>query len=83
MSYLTSSTIIPRIQFLNQLIQIGIASPGHPCDIAAVGCMAVDEESYVVFADLLDSIIEKQHNAPVKPSKKSVIDFVHLCNIEG
>ena len=57
---------IPRFHFLNQLIQTGIDKPEHPCDNAAVGCMAVDEASYDI-ADLLDSIIEEQHNTPVKP----------------
>jgi len=47
---------------LDGAIQTGVDNPGHPCGIATVGCVAGDEESYEVFADLFDPIIEERHN---------------------
>jgi len=47
---------------LDQAIQTGVDNPGHPCGIATVGCVAGDEESYTVFADMFDPIIEERHN---------------------
>ena len=38
----------------------GVDNPGHPF-IMTVGCVAGDEESYEVFADLLDPVINKRH----------------------
>lgn len=46
---------------LDQAIQTGVDNPGHPF-ISTVGVVAGDEESYEVFADLLDPIIEERHN---------------------
>ena len=43
----------------------GVDNPGHPF-IMTVGCVAGDEESYEVFADLLDPIIDGRH-AGYKP----------------
>merc|ERR1711970_1486216 len=42
---------------LDRIIQTGVDNPGHPF-IMTVGAVAGDEESYEVFADLLDPIIE-------------------------
>ena len=39
---------------------LGVDNPGHPY-IMTVGCVAGDEESYEVFADLLDDVIDKRH----------------------
>ena len=39
---------------------LGVDNPGHPF-IMTVGCVAGDEESYEVFADLLDPVIDKRH----------------------
>lgn len=46
---------------LDSAIQTGVDNPGHPF-IATVGMVAGDEESYDMFADLLDPIIEERHN---------------------
>eukprot|EP00493_Phyllostaurus_siculus_P027068 UN27414 len=54
---------------LDQVIQTGVDNPGHPCGIATVGCVAGDEESYEVFADLFDPIIEERHNGFSKNDK--------------
>lgn len=39
----------------------GVDNPGHPF-IVTVGCVAGDEESYDVFAELLDKVIDTRHN---------------------
>ena len=46
---------------LDQAIQTGVDNPGHPY-IMTVGCVAGDEESYEVFADLFDPVNEGRHN---------------------
>lgn len=46
---------------LDQAIQTGVDNPGHPY-IMTVGCVAGDEETYDVFADLFDPVIEGRHN---------------------
>ena len=46
---------------LNGAIQTGVDNPGHPF-IMTVGMVAGDEESYEVFADLFDPVIEARHN---------------------
>jgi len=46
---------------LDQAIQTGVDNPGHPF-IMTVGCVAGDEESYDVFGDLFDPVIEGRHN---------------------
>ncbi|XP_048119149.1 creatine kinase U-type, mitochondrial-like isoform X3 [Alosa alosa] len=46
---------------LDQAIQTGVDNPGHPF-IKTVGCVAGDEESYEVFADLFDPVIKERHN---------------------
>ena len=45
----------------DQAIQTGVDNPGHPF-ISTVGVVAGDEESYSVFADIFDPIIEERHN---------------------
>ncbi|CAB4011137.1 creatine kinase M-type-like, partial [Paramuricea clavata] len=45
---------------LDECIQTGVDNPGHPF-ITIVGCVAGDEESYEVFAELFDPVIEKRH----------------------
>ena len=42
-------------------IQTGVDNPGHPF-ISTVGVVAGDEESYEVFKDLMDPIIQDRHN---------------------
>lgn len=46
---------------LDLAIQTGVDNPGHPF-IVTVGCVAGDEETYQVFAEFFDSVIEKRHN---------------------
>jgi creatine kinase len=46
---------------LDEVIQTGVDNPGHPF-IMTVGAVAGDEESYSVFADLFDPIIESRHS---------------------
>ena len=40
---------------------LGVDNPGHPF-IMTVGCVAGDEESYEVFGELLDKVIDSRHN---------------------
>ncbi|KAJ7311396.1 hypothetical protein JRQ81_007021 [Phrynocephalus forsythii] len=51
----------PKGWTLDQCIQTGVDNPGHPF-IKTVGMVAGDEESYEVFADLFDPVIEERHN---------------------
>ncbi|CAH3150872.1 unnamed protein product, partial [Porites lobata] len=53
---------------LDKVIQTGVDNPGHPF-IMTVGCVAGDEESYDVFADLLDPVIEARHNGYSKDAR--------------
>ncbi|XP_032237629.2 creatine kinase, flagellar isoform X1 [Nematostella vectensis] len=53
---------------LDMAIQTGVDNPGHPF-IMTVGCVAGDEESYDVFADMFDPVIEKRHNGYKKTAK--------------
>uniref|UniRef100_A0A8V5GGD0 Creatine kinase U-type, mitochondrial n=1 Tax=Melopsittacus undulatus TaxID=13146 RepID=A0A8V5GGD0_MELUD len=46
---------------LDQCIQTGVDNPGHPF-IKTVGIVAGDEESYEVFADIFDPVIQERHN---------------------
>ncbi|XP_015413005.1 PREDICTED: creatine kinase U-type, mitochondrial [Myotis davidii] len=46
---------------LDQCIQTGVDNPGHPF-IKTVGMVAGDEESYEVFAELFDPVIQERHN---------------------
>ncbi|XP_061553882.1 creatine kinase, mitochondrial 2a (sarcomeric) isoform X1 [Phycodurus eques] len=53
--------VTPNNWTLDQCIQTGVDNPGHPF-IKTVGCVAGDEESYQVFADLFDPVIKDRHN---------------------
>jgi len=53
---------------LDMAIQTGVDNPGHPF-IMTVGCVAGDEESYDVWADLFDPVIEDRHNGYKKTDK--------------
>lgn len=46
---------------IDDVIQTGVDNPGHPY-IMTVGCVAGDEETYEVFADLFDPVIEGRFN---------------------
>lgn len=63
---------------LDRAIQTGVDNPGHPF-IMTVGMVAGDEESYDVFADLFDPVIEARHNGYKKTDMhKTDLDPTHL-----
>ena len=63
---------------LDRAIQTGVDNPGHPF-IMTVGMVAGDEESYEVFADIFDPVIEARHNGFKKTDMhKTDIDPSHL-----
>ncbi|KAM4527280.1 creatine kinase S-type, mitochondrial-like [Odontesthes bonariensis] len=53
--------LTPNNWTLDQCIQTGVDNPGHPF-MMSVGCVAGDEESYEVFAELFDPVIKERHN---------------------
>merc|ERR1719334_961484 len=53
---------------IDDVIQTGVDNPGHPF-FMTVGAVAGDEESYEVFKEFFDPIIEERHNG-YKPSDK-------------
>ncbi|XP_063736998.1 creatine kinase B-type-like [Eleginops maclovinus] len=65
---------------LDDLIQTGVDNPGHPF-IMTVGCVAGDEETYEVFKELLDPVIEDRHGG-YKPSDKHKTDL-NADNLQG
>ncbi|XP_048378615.1 creatine kinase M-type [Stegostoma tigrinum] len=65
---------------LDDVIQTGVDNPGHPF-IMTVGCVAGDEESYEVFRDLFDPVIEDRHGG-YKPTDKHKTDLNHE-NLKG
>ncbi|XP_078678007.1 creatine kinase, flagellar-like isoform X3 [Branchiostoma floridae x Branchiostoma belcheri] len=63
---------------LDLCIQTGVDNPGHPF-IMTVGAVAGDEESYTVFADLFDPVIEARHKGFKKTDKhKTDLDATKL-----
>ncbi|XP_078594594.1 creatine kinase, flagellar-like isoform X2 [Branchiostoma floridae x Branchiostoma japonicum] len=63
---------------LDLCIQTGVDNPGHPF-IMTVGAVAGDEESYTVFAELFDPIIEARHKGFKKTDKhKTDLDATKL-----
>uniref|UniRef100_A0A8C1KSV2 creatine kinase n=1 Tax=Cyprinus carpio TaxID=7962 RepID=A0A8C1KSV2_CYPCA len=58
---------------VDDVIQTGVDNPGHPF-IMTVGCVAGDEETYEVFKDLLDPVIEDRHGG-YKPTDKHKTDL--------
>ncbi|MEQ2228792.1 hypothetical protein ILYODFUR_012379, partial [Ilyodon furcidens] len=65
---------------LDDVIQTGVDNPGHPF-IMTVGCVAGDEETYEVFKDLLDPVIEDRHGG-YKPSDTHKTDL-NAENLQG
>lgn len=53
---------------LDDAIRTGVENPGHP-HIVTVGAVAGDEESYEVFADLFDPVIDSRHAGYAKDAK--------------
>ena len=67
---------------IDRAIQTGVDNPGHPF-IMTVGCVAGDEESYQLFSDLFDPIIENMHNGYNKYSKHTTdLDYTKLVGGE-
>lgn len=64
----------------DQAIQTGVDNPGHPF-IMTVGCVAGDEETYEVFKDFFDPIIDQRHGG-FKPNDKhkTDLDYSKLTN---
>ncbi|KAJ8399835.1 hypothetical protein AAFF_G00405650 [Aldrovandia affinis] len=58
---------------IDGVIQTGVDNPGHPF-IMTVGCVAGDEETYEVFKELLDPIIDDRHGG-YKPTDKHKTDL--------
>ena len=61
---------------IDDAIQIGIDNPGNPYHMT-VGCVAGDEESYEIFKEFFDQVIEAKHNgyknmAHPKPNRNVV-----------
>ena len=59
---------------IDQAIQVGVDNPTHPFVPITVGLIAGDEESYTVFAELFDPIIEVTQNG-YKPTGKQKHDL--------
>ncbi|XP_032302851.1 creatine kinase U-type, mitochondrial isoform X1 [Coturnix japonica] len=59
---------------LDQCIQTGVDNPGHPF-IKTVGMVAGDEETYEVFAELFDPVIQERHNGYNPRTMKHVTDL--------
>merc|ERR1712233_127758 len=64
---------------LGHCIKTGVDNPGHPM-IKTVGLVAGDEESYELFAELMDPVISARHNGyaadakhPTDPTGKYVL----------
>ncbi|XP_057303984.1 creatine kinase, testis isozyme-like [Hydractinia symbiolongicarpus] len=72
--------VTPNGYTLDNVIQTGVDNPGHPF-IYTVGCVAGDEETYDVFAELLDPIIENRHSGYTK-DKKHKTDM-NPANLKG
>merc|ERR1712050_41727 len=53
---------------LGHCIKTGVDNPGHPM-IKAVGLVAGDEESYELFAELMDPVISARHNGYAADAK--------------
>ncbi|XP_027272538.1 creatine kinase B-type isoform X2 [Cricetulus griseus] len=65
---------------LDDAIQTGVDNPGHPY-IMTVGAVAGDEETYDVFKDLFDPIIEDRHGG-YQPSDEHKTDL-NPENLQG
>merc|ERR1712176_1057935 len=53
---------------LGHCIKTGVDNPGHPM-IKTVGLVAGDEESYELFADLMDPVLSARHNGYAPDAK--------------
>lgn len=64
---------------LDECIQTGVDNPGHPY-IITVGCVAGDEESYELFADLFDPVIFSRMGGYAKDAKHKTCLDPNLLN---
>jgi len=62
---------------LAKCIKTGIDNPGHP-HILTCGLVAGDEDSYTVFKDLFDIVIEKRNDWPANGIHKSDMDVTKV-----
>ena len=70
--------VTPNGFTFDNVIQTGVDNPGHPF-IYTVGCVAGDEESYDVFDEFFDEIIDLRHGGYKKSAKhKTDLDPSHL-----
>lgn len=60
--------VTPSGYTFDKAIQTGIDNPGHPF-IFTVGCVAGDEESYEVYKDFFDVVIDKRHGGYAPDAK--------------
>ncbi|XP_061782505.1 creatine kinase, testis isozyme-like [Nerophis lumbriciformis] len=58
---------------IDGVIQTGVDNPGHPY-IMTVGCVAGDEESYEIYKELFDLVIEDRHGG-YKPTDTHKTDL--------
>ncbi|KAL4612843.1 creatine kinase, testis isozyme-like [Arapaima gigas] len=65
----------------DDVIRPGLEDPGKPSGPAAVGCAAGDAQSYILFCDFFDRIIEAYHGYKVTSSHQES-DF-NYDNIKG
>lgn len=72
------NVVTPNGFTFEQAIQTGVDNPGHPF-IYTVGCVAGDEESYEVFKDFFDPVIDGRHGGYKPDAKhKTDLDFTKL-----
>lgn len=70
--------VTPSGYSLDNVIQTGVDNPGHPF-IMTVGAVAGDEETYEVFRELLDPIIDGRHGGFGPDDKhKTDLDFTKI-----
>lgn len=68
---------------LDSCIQTGVDNPGHPF-IYTVGAVAGDEESYHLFGEFFDKVIEKRHGGyPADGRQPTDLDPSRLGDVEG
>jgi creatine kinase len=72
------SRVTPSGVTIDQCIQTGVDNPGHPF-ILTVGMTAGDEESYDVFAEIFDPVIEARHGGyPKDGVHKQDLDYTKI-----
>ncbi|KAF4708862.1 Creatine kinase S-type, mitochondrial, partial [Perkinsus olseni] len=65
---------------LGKCIKTGVDNPGHP-SIKTVGLVAGDEESYEVFKDLFDPVIDRRHGGfPADATHTTDLDFTKVSD---